>query len=220
MRGASSPRPSPRRGRGRSASRPPGPPAPCPPGPAPAPARPAAPRSSECGPRSPPPLARPADTTPSTSHARPCPDTAQPPPFGSSSATGSTGEMTGPERTCSRPWIGSVNRSLCRSETEGVSRPGWRTLGAIMASTAPPSARSRDTRQRLLEAAGEVFAERGFRDATVQEICRRADANIAAVHYHFADKEQLYRAIIQYAEECTADSHPADVAPDTPAEKR
>jgi len=82
----------------------------------------------------------------------------------------------------------------------------------------PPSARSRDTRHRLLEAAGEVFAERGFRDATVQEICRRADANIAAVHYHFADKEQLYRAIIQYAEECAADSHPADV--DTPAEKR
>src|SRR3989449_6377586 len=84
----------------------------------------------------------------------------------------------------------------------------------------PPSARSRDTRQRLLEAAGEVFAERGFRDATIQEICRRADANIAAVHYHFADKERLYRAVIQYAEGCAGDSPPADVAPDAPAEKR
>jgi len=84
----------------------------------------------------------------------------------------------------------------------------------------PPSARSRDTRQRLLEAAGEVFAERGFRDATIQEICRRADANIAAVHYHFADKERLYRAVIQYAEGCAGDSPPADIAPDTPAEKR
>src|SRR5256712_11769587 len=83
-----------------------------------------------------------------------------------------------------------------------------------------PSAGSRNTRQRLLEAAGEVFAERGFRDATVQEICRRADANIAAVHYHFADKEQLYRAVIRYAEGCAADSHPADIAPDTPAEDR
>src|SRR5438034_680479 len=80
----------------------------------------------------------------------------------------------------------------------------------------PPSGRSRDTRQRLLEAAGEVFAERGFRDATTQEICRRADANIAAVHYHFGDKEELYRTVIQYAEERAAESAPADVAPGAP----
>src|SRR5947199_10001720 len=84
----------------------------------------------------------------------------------------------------------------------------------------PPSGRSRDTRQRLLEAAGEVFAERGFRDATTQEICRRADANIAGVHYHFGDKEELYRTVIQYAEERTAQRPPADQAPDAPADKR
>ena len=84
----------------------------------------------------------------------------------------------------------------------------------------PPSGGSRDTRQRLLEAAGEVFAERGFRDATTQEICRRADANIAAVHYHFGDKEELYRTVIQYAEGRAAESAPADVAPGAPAEKR
>jgi TetR/AcrR family transcriptional regulator, regulator of cefoperazone and chloramphenicol sensitivity len=84
----------------------------------------------------------------------------------------------------------------------------------------PPSARSRDTRQRLLEAAGEVFAERGFRDATTQEICRRAAANIAAVHYHFGDKEELYRTVIQYAEQRAAEGVPADLAPDAPAEER
>jgi AcrR family transcriptional regulator len=55
------------------------------------------------------------------------------------------------------------------------------------------------TRERLLEAAGEVFAERGYRDGTIQEICRRAGANIAAVNYHFRDKQSLYAEVFRYA---------------------
>jgi AcrR family transcriptional regulator len=58
------------------------------------------------------------------------------------------------------------------------------------------------TRQRLLDAAGEEFADRGFRNATVRDICKRADANIAAINYHFGDKEKLYAATVHYAHLC------------------
>jgi AcrR family transcriptional regulator len=57
-----------------------------------------------------------------------------------------------------------------------------------------PAAQS-DTRERLLKSAIEVFAEHGYEAATIREICRRARANVAAVHYHFGDKKNLYSAI-------------------------
>lgn len=53
------------------------------------------------------------------------------------------------------------------------------------------------TREQLLAAASAVFAEVGFRQATVRDICRRADANVAAVNYHFGGKEQLYAEVLR-----------------------
>jgi TetR/AcrR family transcriptional regulator, regulator of cefoperazone and chloramphenicol sensitivity len=78
------------------------------------------------------------------------------------------------------------------------------------------------TRERLLEAAGEVFAERGYRDGTIQEICRRAQANIAAVNYHFRDKQKLYAEVFRYAHQRAARRHSAfgEVAGSAPAEQR
>ena len=56
-----------------------------------------------------------------------------------------------------------------------------------------------ETNDRLLAAATEVFADVGYRAATLREICRRGNANIAAVNYHFRDKEQLYTAVLERA---------------------
>ncbi len=55
-----------------------------------------------------------------------------------------------------------------------------------------------NTRARLVEAAREVFAEHGFQGATVREICRRADANVAAVNYHFGSKHGLLSEALNF----------------------
>ena len=54
------------------------------------------------------------------------------------------------------------------------------------------------TRSRLVEAAREVFSQHGFQGATVREICRRADANVAAVNYHFGSKDGLFAAALNF----------------------
>ncbi|HBZ69641.1 MAG TPA: hypothetical protein DEP35_07905 [Deltaproteobacteria bacterium] len=50
----------------------------------------------------------------------------------------------------------------------------------------------RETQERLLTAAAALFAERGFFGTSVREIAQRARVNIAAGHYHFGSKQELY----------------------------
>ncbi|MBN9085942.1 MAG: CerR family C-terminal domain-containing protein [Reyranella sp.] len=55
------------------------------------------------------------------------------------------------------------------------------------------------TRQELIEAAGQVFADKGYERATAKEICKRAGTNTAAVNYHFGGIEPLYDAALEEA---------------------
>lgn len=76
-----------------------------------------------------------------------------------------------------------------------------------------------DTQHRLLQVAGEVFAEKGFQAATVREICARAGVqNIAAINYYFGDKEKLYAQTLREAVQCRINEAPLAAWPaGTPA---
>ena len=69
-----------------------------------------------------------------------------------------------------------------------------------MMTEAEISSASEQTRARLLEAAREVFSQHGFQGATVREICRRAEANVAAVNYHFGSKEALLTEALNFSQ--------------------
>jgi len=55
------------------------------------------------------------------------------------------------------------------------------------------------TREKILNAAGEVFADEGFEGATIRAITERAGVNVAAVNYHFRDKAELYTKVVLLA---------------------
>ena len=63
-------------------------------------------------------------------------------------------------------------------------------------------------RDRILQAAGATFADKGFRGSTVREICDAAEVNIASVNYYFGDKKSLYEETLLLAREIGAKTYP------------
>jgi AcrR family transcriptional regulator len=78
------------------------------------------------------------------------------------------------------------------------------------------------TRERVLETAGETFAEKGVDRTTSKEICAQAGANVAAVNYYFGSIEGLYVAVLDEAQRrfITFDDIAAAVAGKTDARSK
>lgn len=69
----------------------------------------------------------------------------------------------------------------------------------------PRQARSQETLERLLDAAEQLVAEKGFADATIAELVRRAGSSVGAFYARFRDKEGLLYALYErYLEQAVA----------------
>lgn len=68
------------------------------------------------------------------------------------------------------------------------------------------------TRAALLKAAALIFSEQGYAGASVRQITQLAQANQAAINYHFGGKEQLYRAVLEVARDALANESALDAA--------
>ena len=75
------------------------------------------------------------------------------------------------------------------------------------------------TPDRIMDVAGGLFAENGFRQTSIRDICAHANVNIASVNYHFRDKEGLYEAILMRSLEKCVNCYPI-VETDGPPEER
>jgi AcrR family transcriptional regulator len=75
------------------------------------------------------------------------------------------------------------------------------------------------TKQKILHAAGPIFAERGYRGSTIRDICEAADVNLASINYYFGDKKKLYIETVKTARQMRLQEYPSsrpqmDLAPE------
>ncbi|MCA6454520.1 MAG: helix-turn-helix transcriptional regulator, partial [Chitinophagaceae bacterium] len=55
-----------------------------------------------------------------------------------------------------------------------------------------------DKKQHILNAAIELFAEKGFEGSSIRDLAARADVNVAMVNYYFGSKEKLFETIVEH----------------------
>jgi TetR/AcrR family transcriptional regulator, regulator of cefoperazone and chloramphenicol sensitivity len=106
-----------------------------------------------------------------------------------------------------------VDFEKCGNGGYTSQRARWNT------SNVKNNASAQETRRKLIEAAGQVFAERGLHAATIKEITDLAAVNTAAINYHFSDKYELYAAVVRHAISETVCMPPPEKMVGSPAER-
>jgi AcrR family transcriptional regulator len=109
----------------------------------------------------------------------------------------------------------STNTDFCTGIPRMSGHDIINTVGRVLPKARKPKmgtpaqlAQSETARRRIVEAAGVVFAAKGFQASTVREICQLAEVNIAAISYYFEDKASLYREILRVAAEQEIQAYP------------
>ncbi|HZG53380.1 MAG TPA: helix-turn-helix domain-containing protein [Pyrinomonadaceae bacterium] len=103
-------------------------------------------------------------------------------------------------------------------EAAGAATP---SSSSSAAAAAAPGGRmaGEDRRKQILQVAMRLFSQRGFRGTTTKEIAQAAGVSEAMVFRHFANKEELYSAILDHKACADNLQCPADIVPDALARK-
>jgi TetR/AcrR family transcriptional regulator, regulator of cefoperazone and chloramphenicol sensitivity len=73
--------------------------------------------------------------------------------------------------------------------------------------------------ERILESAEQIFDRKGFKAATVREICRNAGVNLAAVNYYFGGKTALYSTVVSRLLGRVCEENPLQMEATSPEER-
>src|SRR5258708_4648787 len=84
-------------------------------------------------------------------------------------------------------------------------------LNYCLSAMRKPHSSPAETCEHILEAAGEISAKNGFHATPVRQITRKAGVNLAAVNYHFHDKQELYVSVLKRAHHAAAKIAGADL---------
>src|SRR5262249_11395598 len=101
------------------------------------------------------------------------------------------------------PWFAdSFNESGFTKRTDLIQWPLREQAVTLAKAKKGPAPRRREEaralfRNAILEAAEEVFAERGFHGARIQDIAARARLAVGTVYNHFGQKEDVLRALLE-----------------------